>query len=317
MTMEEQPANSASKAPAATGRDPSVPAPAGEAVPAVRPAAAPETLGRGAVERVLRRAVELQSASMAGLDGLDENQMSEIAREMGIELPHLRRALAEERAGIAEPASLGVADRWLGPRRIATARPVRGNPSELVTAGTAWLERQEGLRLRRRLRDGVSAERDTGAIARIRTGLGLGRGTGHLRQADEVTLRVQPLDSDDSLVTMEADVGSMRRDSALLAASGLVAAGVAGFVGADLFGAGGWALALPALVGWGAAATASVRARLARIRSGMERTLDALALEDRPPPSLDERVAGAIEGARRFKTRIKLLSDSFRDQRDK
>ena len=50
---------------------------------------------------------------------------------------------------------------------------------------------------------------------------------------------------------------------------------------------------------------------------GSATDIDALALEDRPPPSLDERVAGAIEGARRFGTRIKLLSESFRDQRDK
>ena len=73
---------------------------------------------------------------MAGLDGLDENQMSEIAREMGIELPHLRRALAEERAAQPHLATLllkGFARPPVGDYRVTLERA--------AAAATAGYER--------------------------------------------------------------------------------------------------------------------------------------------------------------------------------
>jgi hypothetical protein len=79
--------------------------------------------------------------------------------------PHLRRALAEERAGIAEPASPGVADSLAGAEaHRGRHEPVRGNPSELVAAGTAWLERQNGLRLFGDCATGSAPSVDTGPL---------------------------------------------------------------------------------------------------------------------------------------------------------
>jgi hypothetical protein len=109
----------------------------------------------------------------------------------------------------------------------------------------------------------------------------------------------------------------MRRDGALLAASGLVAAGVADSSGliCSVLAAGPWR----ARAGGLGCRRNGQRPRFAWPGSGPGWSARSMRWRSRtrPPPRLDERVAGAIEGARRFGSRIKLLSDSFRDQRDK
>jgi hypothetical protein len=271
-------------------------------------------LGRAAADRVLRRAIELQASGGVESDALDAQQLERLAQELGIEPAYVRRALAEERAGLtAQSAPGGVGERLLGPRRLVTGRPVHGTPGPVLEAATEWLQRQEGLRIRRRLASGLSWERDAGALARLRAGLGLSRGTGHLRQADQVVLRVEPLDDDESLVTVEADVDSERSKTVAALAGTALAATAAGWIGADLMGPEGWAIALPSLLVPGAALLSRLRRRLERIRAGMERALDAVSHAEQAPPGIEERVTGALENARRLGTRLKLLSDAFRD----
>jgi hypothetical protein len=45
----------------------------------------------------------------------------------------------------------------------------------------------------------------------------------------------------------------------------------------------------------------------------MERALDAVSHAEQAPLGIEERVTGALENARRLGTRLKLLSDAFRD----
>jgi hypothetical protein len=272
----------------------------------------PVRLGRDAVERVLRRAVELQAADKAPVDALGEAELLDVAREMGIEPQHLRRALAEERVGLARTSSQpGLGDRILGPSRLATGRPVRGEAGPLLEAATGWLERQEGLRIVRRLPDGVSAERDRSALGWLRARVGLARGTGRLREADEVELRIQELGPDEALVTVEADVRSLRGQMAFtFGACGLLVAVAAALAAAA--GASGLLLALPGILGAGVVRAISKR-RIQRIGRGLEGALDALELAADGRAELTDPIGGALEGARRLGTRLKLLGEALRD----
>ena len=55
-------------------------------------------LPRVALERVLARATELQSAGADAPEAISESRLLEVAREVGIDTNHVRQALAEERA---------------------------------------------------------------------------------------------------------------------------------------------------------------------------------------------------------------------------
>lgn len=271
----------------------------------------PVRLERDAVERVLKRAVELQAARRAPADALGEADLLDVAREMGIEPQHLKRALAEERAGLGEASARpALGDRLFGPGRLAAGRPVGGEPGQLLEAATQWLERQEGLRIVRRLPAGLSAERDRSALGWMRARLGLARGTGRLREADEVELRVQELSAEEALVTLEADVSSVRNQTALTLGSCAVLV-VAAVSLAFPYGAPALLLALPGLLG-AAASRAFADGRLRRISRGLEGTLDALELRPERRAENDP-VLGAIEGARRLGSRIKLLGEALRD----
>jgi hypothetical protein len=270
-------------------------------------------IGRAVADRVLRRAIELQAARTGASDALDEEQLALLAEEIGLDPDLVRRALAEEHAGL-RPAEEHVADRFVGPQRVIAGRSVRGTPGALLEEASQWLQRHEGLRVQRRLLDGVRYEADRSLLAGVRSGLGLTRGTGNLRSADEIALRIQPLDAGESLVTVEADVQSLRRQTAAGLAGSVAAAAVAGWIGQDLMGTGGWLLALPAAMATGGAVVSNLRRRLVRIRRGLERTLDALALPEKQPPALNDPFTGAIEGARRLGQRVRQLSEAFRQE---
>src|SRR3954462_8457132 len=90
-------------------------------------------VSRGALERVLARAAELQSATGDDsdvADALTEEQVLELGREVGLYPESIRQALAEERLRL-EPlpdAGTRIASRLFGGTRGAAQRLVRGTP---------------------------------------------------------------------------------------------------------------------------------------------------------------------------------------------
>src|SRR5512133_247043 len=91
-----------------------------------RPSNLPATIDRAAVERVLARALELQSGSSGGdaADRLTETQL--------LDPVYLRQALAEERTRIAVPEEKGVLAKLYGGATVSAQRILTGTPTQVL-----------------------------------------------------------------------------------------------------------------------------------------------------------------------------------------
>jgi hypothetical protein len=101
-------------------------------------------LDRGALERVLARAAELQVGTGEPEEVLTEEQILELGKEVGLSPQHLRQALAEERTRVALPPDEGgVSARLLGGARVGASRTVPGKPRDVLEAVDQWMQRQD------------------------------------------------------------------------------------------------------------------------------------------------------------------------------
>jgi hypothetical protein len=289
----------------------------------------PPALDRGAVERVLARAAELQVARAGGDEGLSEADLLAAAREAGIGPEHVRLALAEERLraarrGPAAEPPRGLAARVAGPAVVAAERVVAGPAARALDVLGGWLEREECMRLVRRT--GAPAAGAQAAWEPRRDVLGnLARG---LRGGGSQALRRVPLlsavalpagggpaDEERVLLRVEADLAPARRQRL---AVGAVVAGSGAAAGGSILGVGVVAhavmavvapLAVIPLLAGGAAAWAlgrGHRAAAERTQAALEQLLDraeaAGAVGALPPPAPAARGAAlldALDGVRR------------------
>jgi hypothetical protein len=184
-------------------------------------------LDRAALERVLARAAELQGSDADPSDALTEQQVLEIAREVGIAPEALRVALAEERTRVALPVESGLAARIAGPALIGASRTVKGSPTGVLATLDHWMQQSECLQQRRRQSDRMSWEPRRDMLGRMKVGLNLG-GRGYpLARAAEVAATAASVDGDRVHVQLVADVGPARR-SRLLGGSAVAGAGALG-----------------------------------------------------------------------------------------
>ena len=105
-------------------------------VPAPRPS---PRIDRGALERVLARAAELQgkSADADPSEEFTEEQLIDLGKEVGLSAQNLRQALAEERTRSVLPDDEnGVFARLIGSTRVAAARTVDGKPDDVLARST-------------------------------------------------------------------------------------------------------------------------------------------------------------------------------------
>ena len=126
----------------------------------------PSGLDRGALERVLARAAELQSGSGEPEEVLSEEQILELGKEVGLSAQHLRQALAEERTRVALPPDEGgLSAKLLGGARVGASRTVPGKPRDVLEAIDVWMQRQECLQVKRQFADRIvwEARRDLSA----------------------------------------------------------------------------------------------------------------------------------------------------------
>ncbi len=252
-------------------------------------------LGRAALERVLARAAELQARTAEPPDGLTDSQLLELGNEVGLSADHLRQAIAEERSRVATPAESGVVASWFGSGVAAASRVIKGTPDEVLQTVDAWMQREELLRIRRRLSDRLTWEARRDFIGSVQASFNLGGRAYALHPATEVGVTVVPVDAGRVLVRLDADFGSGRRQSIgwASAVAGVGVAGGAGVValasmsaeaGALLLGGGigaGWTL----LSGIAAAAVARAqRNKVARGQLALEQVLDRLEHGEIKPP---------------------------------
>ena len=261
-------------------------------------------LARGAVERVLARAAELQGASGEPLEELTEAQVVELAREVGLSAANVRQAIAEERTRLAMPESPGQLGGLYGPARIGASRTVRGRPTDVLARVDRWMQREECLQVRRRFEERMTWEPRRDLVGSLRRGFNLG-GRGYaLSRADVVGATVVLVDEGRSLVQLDAELDAARRralagsgasvGAGALAAAGIVtvatvtggAALIAGAIGAATLGVG-------TLAGVGVAR--AQRTLAVRVQLALEQILDRLEHDDpldRPVASILNQILG-------------------------
>jgi len=170
-------------------------------------------IDRPALERVLARAAELQTAAgedAEPTDGLTEQQLLDIGREVGLSPAHLRQALAEERTRVAVPAEHGFVAQMAGASMASAHRTVAGTPAQLLSTLNQMMLRDECLTVKRRYGSRMTWEPRRDFWATFRR---LAPSSGHmydLLRAREVSATTVPVDDTRSLVRLDADVSSAR-----------------------------------------------------------------------------------------------------------
>jgi chromosome segregation protein len=108
----------------------------------------PARIDRAALERIIQRAAELQTADRDLADELTPEQVMALGREVGIPERHLQRALLEERTRLVAVPASGWA-RITGPAQVVAQRTVPGTVAAaegaLVAAEREVAERRGGL----------------------------------------------------------------------------------------------------------------------------------------------------------------------------
>jgi hypothetical protein len=255
-------------------------------------------LDRGALERVLARAAELQAGSGEPEEVMSEEQILELGKEVGLSAEHLRQALAEERTRVVLPADDGgLGAKLLGGARVGASRTVPGRPRDVLEAIDLWMQRQECLQVKRQFADRIVWEARRDLLGTVRRALNVG-GRGYaLARAHEVAATVVAVDASRTLVRIDADLASFRSSLARQSAGVTVVGVAAGSVLAALHFAIAVAVAPPAVIGVGAfylarviTAPTATSAQLA-----LEQLLDGLERGDvtKPQPSILSALAAA------------------------
>jgi hypothetical protein len=244
-------------------------------------------LDRQALERVLARAAELQGAGAMpdSSDLLSENQLREIANEVGLSSATLNQALAEERTRVNVPEERGLIAQIAGAGFASATRTVPGAAREVLASIDAWMQREECLQVQRRFSDRITWEPQRGLFGKIRRTVNLsGRGY-YLVDAKQVSATVLPVDESRVVVRLDADIHQSRSRRVGLGGLLVGAGGVAG----GLVGLGLVVAHLPLLIAAGVAVlpfaggtagayrvARSHRSVLSSVQLALEQVLDRL-----------------------------------------
>ncbi len=267
-------------------------------LPSIPSDAAP--LDRGALERVLARAAELQAHSIEPSEGMTEQELLDLGREVGISSDYVRRALAEERTRVDFPqqeTERTLVSGWFGPAHVSVSRVIRGSPVGLLAALDDWMQRQESMVSRRRRTDRLTWEPRRDFLGNLQRGFNFRGRTYDLVAANEVAATVAALDASSTLVRLDADLGHARRRSAvgssvvagagIASGSGIVAIATLFPEGSLLIGglAGGVWAGLGVLIA--ATVARSQRRKVSRVHDALEQILDRLERDEvkTSPPS--------------------------------
>jgi hypothetical protein len=240
----------------------------------------PARIDRTALERIIRRAAELQTAEREVGDTLTSEELIAVGSEVGIPARHLQQAILEERTRLGGATSPGVLERFAGPGDVSAQRVVSLNPNDAERCLIDWMERNELLCIQRQQAGRITWEPLGGFQAAMRRSaaiLGAGKRSFMLSRASTVTAAILPLETGYSHVTLVADVRKARTEylagGSAVAGFGAASTGAMVALGALLPVA---ILPLPIAAGVGYAMLRRHRPAAARVQLGLERALDSL-----------------------------------------
>lgn len=239
----------------------------------------PARIDRATFDRLLQRAAELQAASSDIGEGVSEEEMIALGKEVGLPEQHLRQALLEERTRAVPAAPAGFVDEWFGRAELMADRVVQGSEAAIAAALSRYLEAHEHFVVQRATVGRTTFEPMSSFVGALRKMRQMFEGTGkpYFEKVELITAVITPLEAGFCHVTLAA---SMRKSRNAYLWGG-TALGVGGAVmGAVMVVAGApeALVVLPMLPagGGGWLIARAFRSVSSRAYLGLERTLDAL-----------------------------------------
>jgi hypothetical protein len=240
----------------------------------------PARIDRAALERIIQRAAELQTADRDPAEELSPDQVLALGREVGIPERYLQRALLEERTRLVAPPATGPWDRIAGPAEVVAQRTVPGTVAAVEAALLEWLEEKELFCVQRRQPGRITWEPQGGMAAAFRRSTAAwsrGASAMLLGRADTVSATTIALESGWCHVALTAEARKARAEyvggGAALAGAGMVGSGLMVVLGALLPVA---LVPVPLALGIGYGVARRYGPALARLQLGLERALDNL-----------------------------------------
>ncbi len=164
-----------------------------------------DLVSREALERIIKRAAELQAGEHDVGDGLTNSEVLALGKDVGIPDRYLRQAMLEEQTRIAPDVATGTWAWLTGPRSIVAHRVVPGDRAAVERALSRWMTEEELLQPKRHFADRTSWEPKAGAFASIQRAFA-GKRRYSLARAAEITGQVVQLEPGFCLVRLEADI---------------------------------------------------------------------------------------------------------------
>lgn len=268
-------------------------------------------IDRAALERIIHRAAELQTAERDIAEHLSPDEVLALGRDVGIPDRYLRQAMLEEQTRLPDQEQVGLFDRLAGPALVGTGRVIRGDPPVLERTLIRYMEQHELLALQRQQSGRISWEPLGGipaAIRRSTAALTSATRPFMLSKVELVTATLTPLEPGYSHVALQATVRQLRTTylgGGVVALTGGVGAAAAltvlsAFLPVAL-------LPIPIGLGLGYTVVRRFRPVAARALLGLERALDNLeggtVKPAQPPaqraPGLAEIIASEVRRALR------------------
>ena len=259
----------------------------------------PGRIDRAALERIIQRAAELQTAEREIGDTLTSDELLALGREVGIPVRYLQQALLEERTRIGSLAPAGLIERVAGPGQVTAQRVVPAEAEVVERQLVRWMESNELLCVQRAQPGRITWEPVGGfhaAYRRSMAALSAGTRSFMLSRASTVSAAILSLESGYSHVTLAADARGVRSGyvggSAALITSGAAGAALMVALGAMLPLA---LLPLPVALGLGYSVVRRYGPAVERLQLGLERALDFLEQSaGKPPRGLPDRSVGLL-----------------------
>jgi hypothetical protein len=240
----------------------------------------PARIDRAALERIIRRAAELQTTEREIGETVTSDELISLGREVGIPVRYLQQAMLEERTRLVQSRGDGLLERVAGPAEVSAQRVVQVDPEAVERNLIRWMESNELLCIQRQQPGRIVWEPVGGlqaAIRRSTAALGAGKRPFMLSRATTVSATVLPLESGYSHVARPAAARKVRGEY-LGSGAALAGAGAAGTATMIALGAllPVALLPLPFALGVGYVILHRYGPALSRLQLGLERALDSL-----------------------------------------